>query len=358
MLEIKEVSVPGYERVVEAIDPATQLHCFIAIHDSTLGPALGGIRMYPYANRDAALTDVLRLAKGMTYKSAIAEDGLGGGKSVIIANPTLDKSDALLLSFAEVVNYLQGRYIAAEDVGTSPLDMLVLRRKTPYVVALPTEKSSGDPSHYTAWGVLCGHHAVAQQLWNDPSLAKKRVAIQGLGHVGSKLAYWLFWQGAKLIITDVDESLAEKAAVRYGADIVSTEEIYGVECDIFCPCAMGGVINPDTLPQLKCRAVAGAANNQLATPELGKELMKRGILYAPDFIINSGGIINVSVELEPNGYDPEIARDRVNCIYDRLLHLFHTAEEQSKSTSEVADAIAEHNLKHSIGKRKQPIRFT
>ncbi len=357
MLKIKEVKVQGYKKIIEASDETSKLHCFIAIHDTTLGPALGGTRMYPYSRKQDALEDALRLAKGMTYKSALAEDGLGGGKSVIIGNPITDKTPALLLAFAEAVNSLDGDYIAAEDMGTSPEDMLIMRKKTPYVVALPTEKSSGDPSHYTARGVFHGLQAVAQKLWGDRSLKHKRIAIQGLGHVGGKLAGILFWEGADLILSDIDEQLLHATALRYGAETRSPSDIYQVDCDILCPCAMGASINDATTSKLRCKAVAGAANNQLALPEHGLKLMEKKILYAPDYLINSGGIINVATELEPNGYDPKLARDRVEHIYERLLHLFDKAERQRKPASQVADEIAEYNLKHLIGKRKVPLIF-
>lgn len=357
MVTIKEIFVPGFQKVIEAKDSETHLHSFIAIHNSTLGPALGGIRMYPYSNPEDALNDALRLAKGMTYKSAIAEDGLGGGKSVIIARPNMDKTERLLESFGEAVNILRGEYIAAEDVGTSPEDMLIIRRKTPYVVALPTERSSGDPSRFTAWGVFRGIQAVAQTLWHSKSLKKKRILIQGLGHVGSKLAGILFWEGADLILSDIDNQVLHELAYRYGAEVVSPEQAHSVECDIFTPCALGGIINEKTIDQLHCKAIAGAANNQLERPELGIALMKKGILYAPDYIINAGGIINVAVELEPHGYDPKVARDRVTHIYDRLMTLFAKAAKEKKPTSQVADEIAEYNLKHKIGARQTPVHF-
>lgn len=358
MSEIREISIPGYKKVIEAIDRKAKLHCFVAVHNCTLGPALGGTRMYPYNTPKEALDDALRLAKSMTYKSALAEDGLGGGKSVIIADPAVEKTDALLLAFGEVLNQLKGLYIAAEDVGTCPEDMVVVRRVSPYVVALPNDRSSGDPSRYTAHGVFKGMQAVAQKLWGSPSLKGKRIAIQGLGHVGSKLAELLFWEGAELILTDIDMPLAKHLCYIDGATLVGTDEIYSVECDIFSPCAMGESINKKSIKKLRCKAIAGSANNQLAYPELGVELMQKNILYAPDYIINSGGIINAATEFEPNGYNSCIARDKVDRIYERLIMLFNKAEKENKPTSQVADEIAEYNLKHEIGKRKIPIKFS
>lgn len=356
MVTIKEISVPGYRKVVEGIDAASKLHCFIAIHDSTLGPALGGTRLFPYKSREEALNDALRLAKSMSYKSAFAEDGLGGGKSVIIGSRE-EKTEALLLAFAEVVNSLEGEYIAAEDVGTSPEDMLILRKKTPYVVALPTDLSSGDPSRFTAWGILKGMQAVAQTLWGSHSLVGKRVLIKGVGHVGSKLADLLFWEGAELLLSDINADTLHQLVIRYGAHVVPIEDVYKTDCDIFSPCALGGDVNEQSIPQFNCKAIAGSANNQLATPQDGIRLKEKGILYAPDYIINSGGIINVATEFEPGGYNPKIARDRINHIYDKLLALFQKSNIANKPISQVADEIAEHNLRYGIGKRVIPITF-
>lgn len=357
MVEIKQLSIPDYTQVIEAIDHKTRLHCFIALHDLTLGPALGGARMYPYHSREEALQDALRLAKGMTYKSALAEDGLGGGKSVIIADPHHDKTEELLLAFGEVVDSLKGKYITAEDVGTNPEDMIIVRRRTPYVSALPTDRSSGDPSRFTAWGVFKGMQAVAQKLWRTNNLKGKRIAIQGLGHVGSKLTEILFWEGAELIVSDVDPNLVHHVVQTTGAETVNPLDFEHVVCDILSPCALGGTINESSIPQLRCQAIAGSANNQLEKPEHGVVLMKKGILYAPDCIINCGGIINAAAEFDPEGYNPKITRNKVERIYERLLNLFEKAEEANKSTSQLADELAEYNIKHGIGKRKKPITF-
>lgn len=357
MLTIKEIAVPGYKKVIEAKDPEVGLNCFIAIHNTQLGPAMGGTRIFPYQNREEALNDALRLSKAMTYKSALAENGFGGGKSVLIADPKKDKTPELLQSFAEVVNTLEGQYIAAEDVGSTVDDMVVMNTRTPFVGALPSEKSSGDPSRFTAWGVYRGMRAVAKTLWKDECLRKKIVAIQGMGSVGSKLANILFWEGAYLIFCDKDEQLAHDQAVLYGAQVVSPEKFIDVGCDVLAPCAMGGILNHLTIPHLKCKAVAGSANNQLLRSENGRDLLRRGILYAPDYAINAGGIINASVEFDAQGYDPKIGRDRVNHIYDTLLMIFNKAEREHKPTNQVADELAEHKLEHLIGKRELPITF-
>lgn len=357
MLEIQEIPVTGYEKVIEAKDSDRGLHCLIAVHNTTLGPSLGGTRIHPYSSPDLALKDVLRLARAMTYKSAIAQDGLGGGKSVIIADPQKDKTRDLLLAFGEVVNSLKGNYIAAEDVGSSLDDMGILRLTTPYVVAWGTEKSSGDPSRFTAWGIYRGIQAVAQALWGSPSLQHRTIAIQGLGHVGSKLSEILFWQGANLILTDIDQKKTNEYCQLYGAKTVAPEDFTSVKCDILAPCAMGGIINDKALSHLNCKAIAGGANNQLQDAEHGIQLLEKGILYAPDYIINAGGIINVAVEFEPNGYNPAIARDKVDRIFDTLWNIFQLSQKENKPTSEIADEIAEYNLTNNIGKRHEPIRF-
>ena len=256
-IEIKEVPVAGYEKVIEAKDLSVGLHCFIAIHNRTLGPALGGTRIYPYRTAEEALRDVLRLSKAMTYKSAVAQDGLGGGKSVIIADPKKQKSEQLLLAFGEVVDSLQGDYIAAEDVGTTTEDMAIIKKRTPYVCALSTDKSSGDPSRFTAWGVFRGLEAVSKKIWYSRSLRNRKIAIQGLGNVGAKLANILFWEGADLFLTDIDPKQVHELCHIYGATPLEPEDFFSIPCDILAPCALGGVINDETLPLLKCRAIAG-----------------------------------------------------------------------------------------------------
>lgn len=356
-LEIKEITVPDYEMVIEAKDPASGLHCLIAIHDTTLGPSLGGARMYPYKRKEDALEDVLRLSKGMTYKSAIVENGFGGGKSVIIANPKSEKTEALLESFGNVIHAMKGQYIVAEDVGTSEEDMIIIRRRTPYVAALPTEQSSGDPSRFTAWGVFRGMQAMAMKLWKSPSLRNRTIAIQGLGHVGGRLADLLFWEGAHLIFSDIDQQQVQKLARKYGADIVDPDNFMSTPCDILSPCALGGTLSKKTIPYLKCQAIAGSANNQLLERGDGRRIKDRGIIYAPDFVINAGGIINAAAEFDKGGYDPNRSRDKVNRIYDTLLEIFVRSEVEDKTPNQVAIDIAQQKLLHKIGKREQPIEF-
>lgn len=354
-LKIREIPTKGYERVVEGIDEDVGLHCIIAVHNTTLGPALGGTRMYPYQNAGEALTDVLRLAEGMTYKSAVAEIGLGGGKSVIIGNPKTQKTEELLFSFGKVVDHLEGLYICAEDMGTKPEDMLSIRKATPYVVALPNPDSSGDPSPFTAWGTFRGIQAVAHEIWGTTSLKGLTVAVQGLGSVGEHLAQHLFWNEANLILSDVDEKRCDRIARKFGAPSVSPEEIIHVPCDIFAPCAIGGIINSETIPELRCKAVAGAANNQLLNHEDGKRLLDKHILYAPDYVINAGGIINVAIELEPLGYNPIVSRGKVDQIFSILTNVFDISKKRNIATSEAADELALHKLQYGIGKRKHAV---
>jgi leucine dehydrogenase len=351
MLVINKITVPGYKMVLEGVDSNAGFHCFIAIHDITLGPALGGTRIYPYASTEAALQDVLRLSKAMTYKAAVAKTGTGGGKSVIIASPSKDKTPALFTAFAEMVNSLNGEYYAAEDIGSTIEDIMFIRQKTPYVCASEAEGSSGEPSRFTAWGVFRGIQAVSQKIWNTSSVKGRTIAVQGLGNVGAKLADILFWHGANLILTDIDENKLHHLCQIYGAKQMHPEEIYAAECDIFAPCALGGILNDKTIPQLNCKAVAGGANNQLLQDQNGEQLAQRGILYAPDFVINAGGVINAACELEENGYDPIVSRDRVEQIYDSMLSIFSHHEVEKKSTHVIANELAEHNLKFGIGKK-------
>lgn len=358
MLSLHPLSIPNYEKVIEVVDSDSQLHAFIAIHSTALGPSLGGIRMYPYTSKEDALKDVLALSEAMSYKSALAETGLGGGKSVIIGNPRNQKTEPLLFSFAEAINQLKGSYIAAEDMGINTSDMLTLQKKTPYIAALPTEKSSGDPSRFTAFGIFKGIEAVGEFLWKSTNLKGITVAIQGLGNVGSKLASILFWKGAHLLFSDSDFTLLEKMAKLYGAKKLFNDEIYTTPCDIFAPCAIGGILNERTIPLLKCQAVAGSANNQLVNPEAGRLLKEKGILYAPDYAINAGGIINVAFEFDKKGYNPILARDQTARIYDTLLTIFQKAKETGKSTEEIADEMAEYKLLNEIGKRKEPLSFS
>ena len=332
--------VPGYERVISYTDSASGLHAIIAIHDTTLGPALGGCRMFPYADEEQALEDVLRLSRGMTYKSAMAELPFGGGKSVIIGTPREHKSEELLKAFGGFVGSLNGQYITAEDVGTSATDMELIRAQTKYVAGLPDQ--GGDPSPATAWGVFYGIRAAVRHVFGQDSLEGLTVAIQGVGNVGGHLADTLSLAGARLIVTDINDSVAHEVAARTFARVVTPDEIFDVEADVFAPCAMGAVLNDDTIPRLTAGIVAGSANNQLAEDHHADMLIKRGILYAPDYVLNAGGIINIYYEKPV--YDHKAAFAHISGIYYNLVDLFRRADAEGLSPHLMADRMAEERI--------------
>ncbi len=337
-------TLDGHEEVVYFNDPSSGLHAIVAIHSTTLGPALGGTRFYPFGSEDEALEDVLRLSRGMTYKAAAAGLDLGGGKAVIIGDPKRIKSEELLRAYGRFVESLGGRYVTAEDVGTTRDDMDMIRRETRYVTGVsPSMGGSGDPSPITAYGVYLSMLACAEETWNEHSLAGRRVAVQGVGKVGYPLVKTLVEEGnARVVVSDVDVDSVARAVRDFGVETVPSGEIHAVECDVFAPCALGGVINDSTLPELKCRVVAGSANNQLARPEHGKELEERGILYAPDYIVNAGGLINVADELQ--GYRAARAKASIENIYRTLREVFTLAREEHIPTAEAADRFAEARI--------------
>jgi leucine dehydrogenase len=356
-LQLERIAVKGYEQVVKVTDKKAGLSAIIALHDLTLGPALGGIRIQPYATFDDALEDALRLAKGMTYKSAIAEVGYGGGKSVIIADPKKQKTQEMLLAFGAAVQELGGQYICAEDVGCTTEDVKIVRRSTQYVVGLAHSKSSGDPGPFTAWGTFRGIQSTLKKLFGSDSLEGRTIAIQGLGSVGINLAEFCFWAGANLLLSDIDPVKLQKTAIKYGAKIIPADQILFAECDILAPCALGGILNEQTIPQLRCKAVAGCANNQLLKDSHADLLHGRGILYAPDFVINAGGLLNVAAELEDEGYVPAYPRRKVHRIYDTLAAIYEIAERNRESTHVAALALADYRVKYAIGKRVIPPTF-
>ena len=328
-----------YEQLVFCHDKATGLRAIIAIHDTTLGPALGGCRMYPYATEEEAMVDVLRLARGMTYKAAASGLNLGGGKSVIIADPRTDKSEALFRSFGRYIETLAGRYIVAEDVGTSTEDANFIRVETSHVVGVDvTRGGSGDPSPLTALGVRQGMRACAEAVFGTTSLEDRVVAVQGIGHVGYHLCRLLHEEGASLIVTDVDAAAVERAVREFGAKAVELDEILTIPCDIFAPCALGAVLNDATIPELRCSIVAGSANNVLAESHHGEALSERGILYAPDYVINAGGLINVADELE--GYNERRAVNRVMRIEDSIRRVIAISRRDGVPTNIAADTLA------------------
>ena len=356
-LQFEKIAVDGYEQVVKVTDKNAGLTAIISIHNSSLGPALGGIRIQPYHSFGEALEDVLRLSKGMTYKSAIAEAGFGGGKSVIIADPKKHKTPELLMAFGAAVERFGGNYICAEDAGCTLEDVKTIRRATKYVVGLPNAKSSGDPGSFTAWGVYRGIQSAAKKLFGSDQLEGRSIAIQGLGSVGSRLAEILFWAGADLVLSDLDMTKAERLARQYRAKTAPVDQILKTECDILAPCALGGIINDQTLPFFRCRAIAGATNNQLLRDSHAFALQNRGILYAPDFVINSGGLLNVTSELDEEGYNPKTSRYKVHHIYDTLLAIYEIAEKNRESTHAAALALAHYRIRYGIGKRINPPTF-
>jgi len=339
---IKKENYQGYETVLFASDEKTNFKAIIAVHSTILGPALGGCRMWFYQSEEEALTDVLRLAEGMTYKNSAMGLNLGGGKAVIIGDPRTDKSAELFARFAEAVNALGGKYYTAEDVGITPQDMLEVYKHTPYVAGLPAK--SGDPSPFTAYGVYMGMKAAVEKAFGDTSLRGKKVAVQGLGHVGIYLLEHLHQEGAELIVTDIFEDRINEAVKRFNARFVKPDQIYDVKADIFAPCALGAILNENTIPRLQVKVVAGAANNQLEKLTDGKLLEERGIVYAPDFIINGGGVINVAEELNPEGYDKNRAKAKVATIYDKVKEVLALAQEQKITPQEAAIIYAKKRL--------------
>ncbi len=332
-----------FEEVVFFHDRPSRLRAIVAIHSTQLGPALGGTRFYPYRSEEDALHDVLRLARGMTFKAAAAGLDLGGGKAVIIGDPHRLGSEELFRAYGRFLDTLGGRYITAEDVGTTGDDMDMVRRETRSVVGVsPALGGSGDPSPVTAWGVYQGLIACAEEAWKDPSLAGRKVAVQGVGKVGYWLVKHLRDAGAEIVVSDVDVDAVARAVREFDVETADPDKIHAAECDIFAPCALGGIIRDDTLPELKCRVVAGSANNQLERKEHGEALQQMGLLYAPDYVINAGGLINVADELR--GYDRDRAMAKVEGIYRTLREVFLVSRERGVSTARAADAVAQARI--------------
>ena len=344
MMKIMEyMNKYGHEELVFCSDPQVGLKAIIAIHDTTLGPALGGARMWPYQSEEEATLDVLRLSRAMTYKASAAGLNLGGGKAVIIGDPSKDKSVGLFRSLGKFIESLGGRYITTEDVGTTVSDMQQIRAETKHVTGLPIAwGASGDPSPPTAFGVYQGMKACAEEVFGSGSLKGKTVAIQGFGKVGSYLAVHLRDEGVKIIASDVNERATKRAREEFGATIVSIDDIYDVECDIFSPCALGATLNRQTIPRLHCKIVAGSANNQLEEDEDGDLLQQNRILYAPDYVINGGGIINLSLEL--TGYNAEAAMAQVAEIHNTIEKVISLAKSKQISTARAADSLAESRI--------------
>jgi leucine dehydrogenase len=340
-----------HEEIVFCYDKNVGLKAIIAIHNTSLGPALGGTRMWNYKSEDEALTDVLRLSRGMTYKAAAAGLNLGGGKAVIIGDPRTQKSEGLFRAFGQYVNSLNGKYITAEDVGTSVNDMEHVYMETQWVTGIPKDfGGSGDPSPYTAHGVLMGIKAAAQEKFGTDSLKGMRVAVQGLGNVGSNLVKYLVEEGSKVTVADIDQARVKYHHDVYKVDVVSPESILGIDCDIQAPCALGAVVNDNTIGKFKCKVIAGGANNQLAESRHGDQLRELGILYAPDYVVNAGGLMNVFVELE--GYSPDRAFDKTRRVFDNVKKVIEIAKRDNIGTHTAADRMAEERIK-TIGQLKQ-----
>ena len=340
----EEIRTMGHERVLICSNPDVGLKAIIAVHSTVLGPGLGGCRMWNYASDEEAMTDVLRLSRGMTYKAAAAGLNLGGGKAVIIGDSKADKSEALFRSFGRYIDSLGGLYITAEDVGTDMEDMELILTETKWTTGVaPAHGGSGDPSPVTAFGTLQGLMAAVKWRFDDSELKGRSVAVQGLGSVGGHLAGYLIERGAKVFGCDIDpEAIA--AAEENGVEIVPTDEIFDVDCDVFAPCAMGAILNDKTIPRLKCKIVAGAANNQLKDDQQHAEMLdQRGILYAPDFVINAGGLINVYNELL-GSYNQERALRMTRGIYLNLTRVFEIAKRDSIATAKAADRVAEERI--------------
>ena len=339
-----QLSFDNHEQVVFCNDKDTGLKAIIGIHNTVLGPALGGTRMWNYSSEWDALNDVLRLSRGMTFKSAITGLNLGGGKAVIIGDSKNDKTPEFIRKFGEFVHSLSGRYITAEDVGTTTADMDLIRKVTPFVTGISEEiGGAGNPSPITAYGVFMGMKAAAKYKFGTDDLEGKKILVQGIGHVGEVLVEHLYGEGAEIYITDINQERLEQVSRKYEATIFSGSDIYSANMDIYAPCALGAPINDETINKLNVKVIAGAANNQLADEQKhGKQLSEKGIVYAPDFLINAGGIINVYAELE--GYDRKEIMRKTENIYNTTLEILNSAEANKLSTHEAALMIAQNRI--------------
>ncbi|GGO59747.1 leucine dehydrogenase [Roseovarius pacificus] len=344
-MKLIPVDAPGHEQVVRIEDSESGLSGIIAVHSTQLGPAAGGLRMRPYDGFEAALEDALRLSRGMTFKNAAAGLPLGGGKAVIIGDPARDKSPEVLHAFGRAVEAMQGQYWTAEDMGMTPRDMAEIGTQTDYVAGLADGAyASGDPSPITARGIFNAIHTTARHRFGSADLTGRRVAIQGLGHVGLHLCRFLHGAGARLVVTDVSDAPMRQAVEMFGAQAVATDAIYGAEADIFAPCAIGAILNEITIPQLQVSAVAGGANNQLATADDGQRLHECGILYAPDFVANGGGIINVATEILRIGNREIWVGEKLEALDDTMDRILTRARQLSVSPNGVAEAIVTERL--------------
>lgn len=340
----------NYEQIIFCNDTKVGLKAIIAIHSSALGPATGGCRMWNYRSEDEALTDVLRLSKGMTYKAAISNLSLGGGKSIIMGDLS-QKSPELLRRYGDFIESLKGLYITAKDVGIDSNDLKIVKSRTPHILGIAGESgSSGDPSPVTAWGVYNGMKACAEKAFGSSKLSGLKIALQGLGAVNFYLAKHLHQEGAKLIGCDINKDAVDRAQKELGMEIINPDQIYETACDIFSPGALGAILNGQTIGKLKCKVIAGGANNQLATEQDGEELVRRGLIYAPDYAINAGGLINISHER--GGYDRDKSWNQVAKIYDTIKMILDRAEAERLPTNVVANRIAEERV-HAADQRRR-----
>ncbi len=352
MIDFEMMEKFDHEQVIYCSNKEAGLKAIIAIHDTTLGPALGGTRMWNYNSSADALKDVLRLSRGMTYKAAVAGLNLGGGKAVIIGDSATQKNELLFRTFGKFIEGLAGRYITAEDLGTDMKDMEFVRMETKYVTGISKALGgSGDPTPVTSYGVYVGMKACAYKKWGTESLRGRKVAVQGAGHVARYLCEHLYNEGAEIYVTDIKEEKIKRLLSTIKAFVVKPEEIYDVNADIFAPCALGGVLNDNTIPRLKCQVIAGGANNQLEDEDKhGHTLMEKGILYAPDYVINAGGLINVANELE--GYRQDRAMKQAEGIYDVLKKIIETSEKENIPTHFASNKIAEERVRKICNIRK------
>ena len=347
---LEQMGAEGHEQLVVVSDAGSGLKAIIAIHDTTLGPACGGTRIWPYKSEREAMWDALRLSRAMTYKSAAADLPLGGGKGVIIADSHTQKTEALVRAYGRFVDTLGGRYLTTTDVGSTGRDMEYIKQETDYVVGLPvTAGGSGDTSIMTGLGIYMGMKACAKETWGNDSLQGKVVAMQGFGKVATHTAHHLMKEGAALVVTDVFDGALDRAR-DLGLKVVKPDDIYGIDCDIFAPCALGGVINPETIPQLKCKVIAGGANNQLLSESDGEALHRMGIMYGPDYILNSGGIINVESEIS-GIYNADRAREKTERVYEIMGRVISISKTEEIPTAKAADRLAEERLKSVRGIR-------
>jgi leucine dehydrogenase len=347
---LEQMGAEGHEQLVVVSDAGSGLKAIIAIHDTTLGPACGGTRIWPYKSEREAMWDALRLSRAMTYKSAAADLPLGGGKGVIIADSHTQKTEALVRAYGRFVDTLGGRYLTTTDVGSTGRDMEYIKQETDYVVGLPvTAGGSGDTSIMTGLGIYMGMKACAKEIWGNDSLQGKVVAMQGFGKVATHTAHHLMKEDAALVVTDVFDGALDRAR-DLGLKVVKPDDIYGIDCDIFAPCALGGVINPETIPQLKCKVIAGGANNQLLSESDGEALHRMGIMYGPDYILNSGGIINVESEIS-GIYNADRAREKTERVYEIMERVISISKTEEIPSAKAADRLAEERLKSVQGIR-------